>query len=78
MDSQISLKTKEGYGDDFEFIGVNSVRTNTETTQPSFGYYVESHFDVSTKNKTILNIKSYNYLYVTVGLYPGNRSKPGI
>ena len=63
----------EGYGYDFEFLGIRSIQLNIEPTKAS----IVTHIDLpaNLKNsKSILNIRSYKYnclqLTITAWLHP--------
>ena len=63
----------EGYGHDFEFLGLRSIQINIEPTKASIGSYTD--FPPDLKNsKSISNIRSYKYhclqLTITAWLYP--------
>ena len=53
-------ETYEGYGYDFEFLGIRSIQLNIEPTKASFGTHID--FPVDLKNsKSFLNIRSFKY-----------------
>ena len=63
----------EGYGYDFEFLGLRSIQLNIEPIRASFGIYID--LPPNLKNsKSILNIRNYKYnclqLTITAWLYP--------
>ena len=49
--------TYEGYGYDYEFIGVSEVQLNIEKTKPSLGSYTVLPHGLRSKTKAILNIR---------------------
>ena len=63
----------EGYGYDFEFLGIRSIQLNLEPTKASIGSYIDLPPDLKN-SKLILNIRSYNYnclqLTITAWLHP--------
>ena len=63
----------EGYGYDFEFLGIRSIQLNIEPTKASIGSYIELPPDLKN-SKSILNIRSYKYnclqLTITAWLHP--------
>ena len=63
----------EGYGSDFEFLGLRSFQINIEPTKASIGSYKDLPPDLKI-SKSILNIPSYIYncLHLTIAawLYP--------
>ena len=66
-------ETYEGYGNDFEFLGIRSIHLNIEPTKASIGSYIDLPPDLKN-SKSILNIRSYKYsclqLTVTAWLHP--------
>ena len=50
----------EGYGYDFEFLGLRSIRINIERTKASIGNYIDLPPDLKN-SKSKLNISSYKY-----------------
>ena len=66
-------ETNEGYGNDFEFLGIRSIHLNIEPTKASIGSYIDLPPDLKN-SKSILNIRSYKYsclqLTVTAWLHP--------
>ena len=48
----------EGYGNDFEFLGIRSIQLNNEPTKASIGSYIDLPPDLKN-SKSILNIRSY-------------------
>ena len=63
----------EGYGYDFEFLGIRSIQLNIEPTKASIGSYIDLPPDLKN-SKSILNIRSYKYnclqLTITAWLHP--------
>ena len=63
----------EGYGYDFEFLGIRSIRLDIEPTKTSIGSYINLPPDLKN-SKSILNIRSYKYnclqLTITAWLHP--------
>ena len=63
----------EGYGYDFEFPGIRSIKLNIEPTKASNGSYTDLPPDLKN-SKSILNIRSYKYnclqLTITACLHP--------
>ena len=63
----------EGYGYDFEFLGIRSIQLNIEPTKESIGSYIDLPPDLKN-SKSILNIRSYKYnclqLTITAWLHP--------
>ena len=57
----------EGYGYDFEFLGLRSIQINIESTKASIGSYIELPSDLKN-SKSILNISNskYNCLQLTL------------
>ena len=66
-------ETYEGYGYDFEFLGIRSIQLNIEPTKASIGSYIDLPPDLKN-SKSILNIRSYKYnclqLTITAWLHP--------
>ena len=50
----------EGYGYDFEFLGIRSIQLNIEPTKASIGSYIDLPPDLKN-SKSKLNIRSYKY-----------------
>ena len=50
----------EGYGYDFEFVGLRSIQLNIEQTKAPIGSYIDLTADL-TNSKSILNIRNYKY-----------------
>ena len=46
----------EGYGYNYEFIGITDMQINIERTKPSLGSYTELPPSLTDKTKAILNI----------------------
>ena len=67
-------ETYEGYGYDYEFIGITDMQINIERTKPSLGSYTELPSDLRDKTKAILNIRSIKFnclrLCITAALHP--------
>ena len=63
----------EGYGCDYEFLGITDIQLNIERTKPSLGLFVELPPNLRTRTKAILNIKSNKFnclrLCITAALY---------
>ena len=63
----------EGYGYNFEFLGIRSIQLNIEPTKASIGSYIDLPPDLKN-SKSILNIRSYKYnclqLTITAWLHP--------
>ena len=63
----------EGYGYDFEFLGIRSIQLNIEPTKASIGSYIDLPPDLKN-SKSILKIRSYKYnclqLTITAWLHP--------
>ena len=70
----------EGYGYDFEFLGIRSIQLNIEPTRASIGTHIDLPADLKN-SKSILNIRSYKYnclqLTITAWLHPvkGNATR---
>ena len=66
-------ETYEGYGYDFEFLGIRSIQLNIEPAKASIGSYIDLPADLKN-SKSILNIRNSKYnclqLTVTAWLYP--------
>ena len=66
-------ETYEGYGYDYEFLGITDVQLNIERSKPSLGSYIEIPPNLRTRAKAILNIKSNKFnclrLCFTAALY---------
>ena len=54
-------ETYEGYGYDYEFLGITDIQLNIERTKPSLGSYIELPPNLRTRTKAILNIKSNKF-----------------
>ena len=69
----IEKEIYEGYGYDFEFLELRSIRINIETTKASIGSYIDLPPDLKN-SKSILNIRNFKYNYlqlaITAWLYP--------
>ena len=67
-------ETYEGYGYDYEFLGITDIQLNIERTKPSLGSYIELPPNLRTRTKATLNIKSNTFnclrLCITAALYP--------
>ena len=67
-------ETYEGYGHDYEFIGITDMQIKIERTKPSLGSYTELPTGLRDKPKAILNIRSNKFnclrLCITAGLRP--------
>ena len=67
-------ETYEGYGYDYEFLGITDIQLNIERTKPSLGLYVELPPNLKTRTKAILKNKSNKFncsrLCITAALYP--------
>ena len=70
----------EGYGYDFEFLGIRSIQLNIEPTKASIGTHIDLPADLEN-SKSTLNIRSYKYnclqLTITIWLHPviGNATR---
>ena len=66
-------ETYEGYGYDYEFIGITDMQINIEMTKPSLGSYTEVPPGLRDKTKAILNIISNKFnclrLCITAALH---------
>ena len=66
-------ETYEGYGYDYEFLGITDIQLNIERSKPSLGSYIELPPTLRTRTKAILNIKSNKFnclrLCITAALY---------
>ena len=66
-------ETYEGYGYDFEFLGIRSIQLNNEPTIAPIGSHIDLPADLKN-SKSVLNIRSYKYnclqLTITAWLYP--------
>ena len=71
----------EGYGYDYEFIGISDVQLNIERTQPSLGSYTELPPGLRRKTKAILKIGNNKFnslrLCITAALYTVNKDARG-
>ena len=67
-------ETYEGYGYDYEFLGITDIQLNIERTKPSLGLSVELPPNLKTRTKANLNIKSNKFsclrLCITAALHP--------
>ena len=54
-------ETYEGYGYDYEFVGITGMQMNIERTKPSLKSYTELQPGLRDKTKTILNIRSIKF-----------------
>ena len=67
-------ETYEGYGYDYEFIGITDMQIYIERTKPSLGSYTELPPCLRHKTKAILNIRSNKFnclrLCITAALHP--------
>ena len=67
-------ETYEGYGYDYEFIGIKDMQINIERTKPSLGSYTELPPGLRDKTKAILNIRINKFnclrLCITAALHP--------
>ena len=67
-------ETYEGYGYDYEFIGITDMQINIERTKPSLGSYTELPPGLRDKTKAILNIRSNKFnclrLCIAAALHP--------
>ena len=67
-------ETYEGYGYDYEFIGITDMQINIERTKPSIGSYTELPPGLRDKTKAISNIRSGKFnclrLCITAALHP--------
>ena len=76
-------ETYEGYGYDFEFLGIRSIQLNIEPTKASIGTHIDLPADLKN-SKSILNMRSYKHnclqLTITAWLDPviGNASRESI
>ena len=63
----------EGYGYDFEFLGIRSIQLSMEQTKASIGTHIDLPADLKN-SKSILNIRSFKYnclqLTTTAWLHP--------
>ena len=66
-------ETYEGYGYDFEFLGIRSIQLNIEPTKATIGAHIDLPADLKS-SKSILDIRSYKYnclqLTITAWLHP--------
>ena len=73
-------ETYEGYGYDFEFLGIRNIQLNIEPTKASIGTHIDLPADFK-KSKSIIKIRSYKYnclkLTITAWLHPviGNATR---
>ena len=69
-----SRQTYEGYGFDYEFIGVTDIQIKLERAKPSLGSFNEIAFGLRNRTKAILNFRSdrnnFLRLCITAALYP--------
>ena len=67
-------ETYEGYGYDYEFLGITDIQLNIERTKPSLRSYIEIPLNLRTRRRAILNIKSNKFMFlrlcITAALYP--------
>ena len=67
-------ETYEGYGYDYEFLGITDIQLNIERTKPSLELYFELPPNLRTRTKAILNNKSNKFnclrLCIAAALYP--------
>ena len=67
-------ETYEGYGYDYEFIGITDIQISIERTKPSLGSYTELTPCLRDKTKAILYIRSNKFnclrLCITAALHP--------
>ena len=67
-------ETYEGYGYDYEFLGITDIQINMERTKPPLGSHIELPPNLKTRTKAILNFKSKKFnclrLCITAALYP--------
>ena len=67
-------ETYEGYGYDYEFIGISDVQLNIEKTKPSLGSYTQLPPGLRSKTKAILNTRNNKFnclrLCITAALFP--------
>ena len=54
-------ETYEGYGYDYEFLGIIDIQLSIQRTKPSLGSYIELPPSLRTRTKAILNIKSNKF-----------------
>ena len=70
----------EGYGYDFEFLGLRSIQLNIEPIKASIGIHIDLPPDLKN-SKSILNIRNYKYnclqLTITAWLYPAIDPRSG-
>ena len=70
----------EGYGYNFEFLGLRSIQLNIEPTKASIGSYIDLPPDLKN-SKSKLNIRNYKYnclqLTITAWLYPAMDPRSG-
>ena len=61
-------ETYEGYGYNYEFIGITDMQLDVERTKPSLGSYTELPPGLRDKTKAILNIRSnkFNFLQLCI------------
>ena len=63
----------EGYGYDFEFLGLRSIQINIEPTKASIGSFIDFPLDLKS-SKSILNLRNSKYnciqLTITAWLHP--------
>ena len=70
----------EGYGHDFEFLGLRSIQLSIAPIKASIGSYIDLPPDLKN-SKSILNIRKYKYncliLTITAWLYPAIDPRSG-
>ena len=54
-------ETYQGYGYDYEFLGIIEIQLNIERTKPSLRSYIKLPPNLGTRTKAILNIKSNKF-----------------
>ena len=55
-------ETYQGYGYDYEFLGITDIQLNIERTKPSLGSYIKLPTNLRTGTKATLNIKVINLI----------------
>ena len=67
-------ETYEGYGYDYEFLGITDIQLNIERTKPSLESYIELPPNLRIRTKATFNIKSNKFnclrLGITAAFYP--------
>ena len=70
---RVNFEIYEGYGYDFELLGLRSIQINIKPTKASIASYIDLPPDLNN-SKSILNIRGYKYnclqLTITAWLYP--------